>query len=198
MDPVTGDAGMCAQVEALAHEMARQVGQGLWELPAHDADLARATAARLADAVGPAPAQEALAGIERLEHLREAVAAIAIAVARTHGRLAWFLARAADALTPVLRWRALTAEDALTFGTRVPGADELTDAENAVRRLHAALAEDLDAEPAPAPAHLRSWRAGRTRAPAGAAAPGARAVVRGFRQEDNRGVASESAPSQNT
>ncbi|MGW5640114.1 hypothetical protein [Streptomyces sp. NPDC003832] len=60
-------------------------------------------------------------------------------MAHAHGQIAWFLAQAADTLTPVLDWRALAVPEVQSFGTRVPSPDELADAENAVRRLYAAL-----------------------------------------------------------
>ncbi|MFF4540003.1 STAS domain-containing protein [Streptomyces aureus] len=141
---------MDAQVAALAALVAQQIRDGLWELSDEESALARATGDRLAEAIGPGAVQERLTGIERLERLRAAIAEIAISLAHTHGRLAWFLARTATALTPVLDWRALTAEDGQSFGTRVPEPRELTDAENAVRRLRTALTGDPDTEAAPA------------------------------------------------
>ncbi|MFD5814099.1 hypothetical protein [Streptomyces sp. NPDC127038] len=119
--------------------MAEQMRDGLWELTAEEAALARAAAGRLADAVGPAAVQGQLAGIERL---RTAIAVIAISLAHTHGRLAWFLAQAATALTPVLDWRALVADERQAFGTRVPEPGELTD--DVVRHLHTTLAAAPD------------------------------------------------------
>ncbi|MGW2374748.1 hypothetical protein [Kitasatospora sp. NPDC001683] len=41
---------------------------------------------------------------------------------------------------PVLRWRALLAEDDHAFGTVPPALEQYTEAENAVRRLQATLA----------------------------------------------------------
>ncbi|MCU7826925.1 hypothetical protein KSNIM_35825 [Kitasatospora sp. DSM 101779] len=130
---------MSAQVEALVAEAERQLRDGLWELAPGDTALALKTASGLADAVGtgcdgPSP------GIERLERLREALAVLAIGIARTHGRLAWFLARASTALAPVLHWRILPAAQGQSFGTVVPTPEELADAENATRRLHTVLA----------------------------------------------------------
>ncbi|MFG2825390.1 hypothetical protein ACGFX4_38915 [Kitasatospora sp. NPDC048365] len=153
-DPQPPGTGMSTQVSKLAAEALRQAQDGLWELSAKDTQLARETADRLAEVIGPAAVQEQLVGIERLEHLREALAVIAIGVARTHGRLAWFLARATTALTPVLGWRSLTAEDGRYFGTRVPDPAELADAENAVRCLHTVLSHNP--APAPSPTHLWS------------------------------------------
>ncbi|MBD0693708.1 hypothetical protein [Streptomyces sp. CBMA123] len=130
---------MSAQVTELAAEAERQFRDGLLEFAAQDAVLARTTAEGLAQAVGTAAEQERLAVIDRLEHLREALAVLAIGIARTHGQLAWFLARASTVLTPVLRWRSLPADRRQSFGTVVPDADELGDAEGAVRRLCSAL-----------------------------------------------------------
>ncbi|OKJ48662.1 hypothetical protein AMK27_38310 [Streptomyces sp. CB02009] len=131
---------MAVQVAELAAEAERQTATGRWDLSTASTALARATATQLAGFVGPLDIQEALPGIERLERLREALAVVAIGTARTHGQLAWFLARANIALTPVLRWRALTADREHAFGTVVPTPQEFTDAENAVRHLQSVLA----------------------------------------------------------
>ncbi|MEU6309402.1 STAS domain-containing protein [Streptomyces sp. NPDC047014] len=132
--------GMRARTEALAVEAARQVKDGQWELSVSETELARFTAEHLAHAVGPPADQRGLPVIERLERLREALAHVAMAIARTHGQLAWFLAQNAEALAPVLHWRTLTAGPGQSFGTVVPTPAELADAEDAVRRLQTALA----------------------------------------------------------
>ncbi|MFD3729812.1 hypothetical protein [Streptomyces sp. NPDC058671] len=90
--------------------------------------------------MGTLDSQDALSEVERLEHLREALAAVAIALAHVHGRLAWFLGAAATALTPVLHWRALPADHGPTFGAVLPTLEEYAEAEDAVRRLHRTLA----------------------------------------------------------
>ncbi|MFC9343681.1 STAS domain-containing protein [Streptomyces sp. NPDC057020] len=131
---------MAIQVAELAAEAERETATGRWDLSPASTALACATAARLGAFVGPLDIQEALPGIERLERLREALAVVAIGTAHTHGQLAWFLARASLALTPVLRWRALTADREHAFGTVVPTPQEFTDAENAVRHLQSVLA----------------------------------------------------------
>ncbi|MFD8708676.1 hypothetical protein ACFV1W_39880 [Kitasatospora sp. NPDC059648] len=130
---------MAAQVAALAAEAERQFRDGLWDLAAQDAALARKTAEALAEALGAEAAPEPPPVIERLEHLREALAVLALGIARTHGQLAWFLARASTILSPVLSWRSLPADRRQSFGTVVPGPEALADAEGAVRRLQAAL-----------------------------------------------------------
>ncbi|MDX2591406.1 hypothetical protein PV343_03755 [Streptomyces sp. WI03-4A] len=79
--------------------------------------------------------------IKRLEHLRETLAVLAIALARTHGRLAWFISGALNALEPVLRWRVLPSEHGGTFGTVLPSPEEYAEAEDAVRQLQEALAQ---------------------------------------------------------
>ncbi|MFJ8436774.1 hypothetical protein ACIQ9P_36315 [Kitasatospora sp. NPDC094019] len=137
--PLPAEAGMCAQIAYLTAEAERQLSRGLWDPAEEDAALARKTASGLAEAVGEAGPQERLPVIDRLEHLREALAVLAIGLARIHGPLAWYLAQAATALSPVLRWRALPAGRQSSFGTVVPSATELADAELAVRRLEAAL-----------------------------------------------------------
>ncbi|MFJ9774335.1 hypothetical protein ACIRVF_24355 [Kitasatospora sp. NPDC101157] len=131
--------GMFEAVARVVHEAELQLGDGVWELRPADSDLVRQTAAALTDAVGPAEAHEALPRIERLAALREALAAVAVTVARTHGPLAWFLADASSHLAPVLHWRALDAPDNRTFGAVLPAGDELADAEAAVRHLAAML-----------------------------------------------------------
>ncbi|WP_327075150.1 hypothetical protein OG196_40955 [Kitasatospora purpeofusca] len=137
--PLPAEAGMCAQIAHLTAEAERQLSQGLWDPAEEDAALARKTASGLAEAVGEAGTQERLPVIDRLEHLREALAVLAIALARIHGPLAWYLAQAGTALSPVLRWRALPADRQSSFGTVVPSPSDLADAERAVRRLHTAL-----------------------------------------------------------
>ncbi|MFD0268558.1 hypothetical protein ACFVGY_18590 [Streptomyces sp. NPDC127106] len=135
------ETGMRAQIADLVAEADTQLRGGLWELDAGDAALARKAAASLAEAVGPAAEQQTLLVIKRLEHLREALAVLAVTLARTHGPLAWFLARAITALSPVLTWRALPAAgQRQSFGTTVPTPSELQDAEEAVRHLHTTLA----------------------------------------------------------
>ncbi|MCB5164981.1 hypothetical protein LG634_09085 [Streptomyces bambusae] len=131
--------GMDARIEVLLLEAEAQLRQGAWEVGPSDAELARRTADGLAEAVGPAAAQEALPVIERLEHLREALSCLALGTARTHGQLAWLLAQASASFVPVLRWRSLAVDVRHSFGTVLPTAAELRDAERAVRRLHGTL-----------------------------------------------------------
>ncbi|MFG3510297.1 hypothetical protein ACGF5F_32905 [Streptomyces sp. NPDC047821] len=128
-------------VAVLAEEAEQQIRDQVWKLAPSDRALVLETAARLRDAVGLPDVQEALPQIKRLEHLRETLAVLAISLARTHGRLAWFLSGALNALEPVLRWRALPSEGGGTFGTVVPSPERYTEAEDAVRRLQDALAQ---------------------------------------------------------
>ncbi|MEU9077932.1 hypothetical protein ACFYUY_33560 [Kitasatospora sp. NPDC004745] len=130
---------MSKAVEQVVHEAQLQLTDGTWELSTPDSALARQTAEALAGAVGPADVQEALPRIERLAALREALAALATTVARTHGHLAWFLADASSHLTPVLHWRALDAPGGRAFGAVPPTDDELADAEAAIRTVAAIL-----------------------------------------------------------
>ncbi|MFD0275594.1 hypothetical protein ACFVHB_17055 [Kitasatospora sp. NPDC127111] len=141
--PLPAGAGMCEQIEHLTAEAERQVSHGLWVLTDDEAALARKTACGLADAVRDASEHEDLPVIDRLERLREALAVLAISIARTHGQLAWFLAQASTALVPVLHWRALRADERSSFGTVAPAPGDLTDAERAVRRLRDALARAI-------------------------------------------------------
>lgn len=128
-------------VAVLAEEAEQQIQDHVWEVEPGDSALARDTEAGLREVVGPPDVQEALPQIKRLERLRETLAVLAISLARTHGRLAWFLSGALNALEPVLHWRALPADRGGTFGTVLPSAEEYTEAEDAVRRLQDVLAQ---------------------------------------------------------
>ncbi|MFF9640902.1 hypothetical protein [Kitasatospora aureofaciens] len=127
-------------VAVLAEEAEQQIEGQVWELAPGDHALALEAEAGLRKAVGPAEDQEALPEIDRLERLRETLAVLAICLARTHGRLAWFLSGAINALEPILRWRALPAGSGGTFGTVRPSLDGYAEAEDAVRQLQDALA----------------------------------------------------------
>ncbi|MFC9282214.1 hypothetical protein [Streptomyces collinus] len=126
-------------VAMLVEEAEQQIHDQVWELAPSDRALALETEAGLQDVVGPPDVQGALPQIERLEHLRETLAVLAISLARTHGRMAWFLSGAINALEPVLRWRAMTAESGGTFGTVLASHEEYTEAEEAVRLLQDGL-----------------------------------------------------------
>ncbi|MEW1913851.1 hypothetical protein AB0442_36415 [Kitasatospora sp. NPDC085895] len=134
------DMGMAATVEDLAKEAERQIRGRIWELTPADRSVADKAATDLHGAIGPAPIQQALPPVDRLEHLREALATLAIALARVHGPMAWFLGAAVTALAPVLHWRALPTDDGPTFGAVKPTDQQYSDAENAVRRLQDILA----------------------------------------------------------
>jgi hypothetical protein len=127
-------------IAVLAEEAEQQIRDQVWELTPGDRALADETEAGLRKVVGPPDVQKALPQIDRLEHLREALAVLAISLARTHGRLAWFLSGAINALEPVLRWRALPADHGGTFGTVLASPEEYTEAEEAVRQLQDGLA----------------------------------------------------------
>ncbi|MEW2418199.1 hypothetical protein AB0953_31525 [Streptomyces sp. NPDC046866] len=126
-------------IEDLAGEAEQQIRDRVWDVAAVDRAIAAKAAGDLSTAVGPPHVQEALPVIDRLARLREALAALALSLAHVHGRLAWFLGAACTALTPVLHWRALAAEDGPTFGAVQATAQQYEDAEHAVRRLCAAL-----------------------------------------------------------
>lgn len=130
---------MRASIEGLAEEAEQQVRDHTWEPAPTDRTVAAKAAADLYAAVGSPHAQEALSEIDRLECLREALAVLASAVAGVHGRLAWFLGAACTALTPVLHWRALPAEDGFTFGAVQPTPAQYAEAEDSIRRLHTTL-----------------------------------------------------------
>ncbi|MFJ9597904.1 hypothetical protein ACIRS3_34810 [Streptomyces virginiae] len=127
-------------VAVLAEEAEQQILDEVWELVPSECALACEVEASLRDVVGLPEVQEALPPIKRLEHLRETLAVLAISLARTHGRLAWFLSGALNALEPVLRWRALPADRGGTFGTVLASAEEYREAEDAVRLLQDVLA----------------------------------------------------------
>ncbi|WP_223297528.1 hypothetical protein [Catenulispora acidiphila] len=128
-------------VAVLAEEAEQQLHDHVWELSPHDHGLAREAEAGLRKAVGPPDVQEALPLKDRLEHLRETLAVLAICLARTHGRLAWLLAGGIEALEPVLRWRVLSPEGGGTFGTVPAHPEQYAEAEDAVRRLQEVLAQ---------------------------------------------------------
>ncbi|MER7960297.1 hypothetical protein [Streptomyces sp. NPDC096030] len=131
---------MRTAIEGLAKEAERLIRERVWVPSHHDCAVAEKAAADLQAAIGAAQVQEMLPAVDRLAHLREAIAAVAIALAHVHGRLAWFLGAAATTLTPVLHWRALPADDGLTFGAVTPEPQQYTEAEEAIRRLQSALA----------------------------------------------------------
>ncbi|MFE5513060.1 hypothetical protein ACFQ9J_21245 [Streptomyces sp. NPDC056529] len=130
-----------AVVEDLVGEAEQLIRDRVWILTPADRSIAAKAAADLDAAVLTPQAQQALSEVDRLAHLREALAAVAIALAHVHGRLAWFLGAAATALTPVLHWRALPDENGPTFGAVAPTPAQYTEAEDAVHRLQNALAD---------------------------------------------------------
>ncbi|MGW1014480.1 hypothetical protein ACWD4X_31125 [Streptomyces termitum] len=131
---------MKAIIEELAEKAERQLSDQVWIPDPADRAIAEKAATGLYALVGAPEVQRALSDVDRLARLREALAAVAIALAHVHGRLAWFLGAAATALTPILNWRALPLEGGPTFGAVEPTAQEYEDAEEAVRRLQATLA----------------------------------------------------------
>ncbi|MEU7296751.1 hypothetical protein AB0A76_26705 [Streptomyces exfoliatus] len=131
---------MRGAVEELVEEAERQIRDHKWVLTPEDRTVAAKAADDLHTAVGTPQSQQDLPQVERLEHLREALAAVAIALAHVHGRMAWFLGAAATALTPVLHWRAMPAEHGPTFGAVPPTLQQYSDAEDAIRRLQSTLA----------------------------------------------------------
>ncbi|WP_225805556.1 hypothetical protein [Streptomyces sp. NK15101] len=128
-------------IKNLTEEAERQIRDRTWIPEPDDRTVAAKAAADLRAAVGTPQAQQALSTVDRLAHLREALADLAIALAHVHGRLAWFLGAAATALTPILHWRALPAEDGPTFGAVRPTSQQYAEAEDAIRRLQSTLAD---------------------------------------------------------
>ncbi len=131
---------MGRDIEELVKEAERQIRDHKWILTPKDRAVAAKAADDLHAAVGAPQAQQDLPAVARLEHLREALAAVAIALAHVHGRMAWFLGAAATALTPILHWRAMPAEHGPTFGAVPPPVEQYTEAEDAIRRLQSTLA----------------------------------------------------------
>ncbi|MFE5618298.1 hypothetical protein [Streptomyces sp. NPDC056524] len=132
---------MRTAIDDLAKEAERLIRERAWVPSHHDCAVAEKAAADLQAAIGAAHSHEMLPAVDRLAHLREAIAAVAIALAHVHGRLAWFLGAAATTLTPVLHWRALPAEDGSAFGAVTPEPQQYAEAEDAIRRLQSALAD---------------------------------------------------------
>ncbi|MFD6350176.1 hypothetical protein ACFWF9_36485 [Streptomyces roseolus] len=127
-------------IKELTDEAERQLRHRTWVPTPADRTVAKKAATELYAAVGTPRSQRALSDVDRLAHLREALAALAIALAHVHGRLAWFLGAAVTALTPILHWRALPPGDGFTFGAVQPTLQEYGEAEDAVRLLRATLA----------------------------------------------------------
>ncbi|GHE39376.1 hypothetical protein GCM10018785_06230 [Streptomyces longispororuber] len=123
----------------MTEEAERLIRDQVWVLTSAERYAAAKAAAELRAAVGAEQSQQSLSQVDRLAHLRGALAAVAIALAHVHGRLAWFFGAAATALTPVLHWRAVPAEDGPTFGAVPPTPEQYTEAEEAVRRLESTL-----------------------------------------------------------
>jgi hypothetical protein len=133
--------GMRSNVAALAGEAQQQIHDHLWELAANDRVLALDAEEGLRKAIGPPEVQQALPLKDRLEDLREALAVLALCLARTHGPLAWFLSGAITALESVLRWRAVSPGHGPTFGTVQASPGDYAEAEDAIRLLQKVLAQ---------------------------------------------------------
>ena len=137
---MTSVEDMRTDIEELVEEAERLLRDRTWVPTPADRTVASKAAADLRAVVGTAQFQQALPSVDRLERLREALAAVAIGLAHVHGRLAWFLGAAATALTPVLHWRAMPAQDGRTFGAVPPTPQQYSDAEDAFRLLQSSLA----------------------------------------------------------
>ncbi|WP_369149151.1 hypothetical protein [Streptomyces sp. R44] len=130
---------MLTVIDDLVVEAEQQIRERAWVPGPADRSAAAKAAADLQAAVGDPQYRETLSAFDRLASLREALAALAIALAQVHGRLAWFLGAAVTALSPVLHWRELPSEGGSTFGAVSPTRQQYTEAEDAVRRLQSAL-----------------------------------------------------------
>ncbi|MFJ7955843.1 hypothetical protein ACIQ62_06090 [Streptomyces sp. NPDC096319] len=134
------DTGVRTPIEDLVRDAERRIHDGTWVPTPGDRTVAQKAAAGLLAAVRAPLSQEALPEVDRLARLREALAALALALAHVHGRLAWFLGAAVTALAPILQWRALPVDDGPHFGAVQPTLQQFTEAEDAVRRLQIILA----------------------------------------------------------
>lgn len=106
---------------------------GVWNVT--DADTA--TAAELLTSL-PWPTGSPAASLgDRLDHLRETLAALAVATATSRTPMGWFLGRCATALAPVLRWQ---PDGTAAHATITPAPDEITEAESSFARIHDFLA----------------------------------------------------------
>ncbi|MFD0422606.1 hypothetical protein [Streptomyces parvus] len=132
--------GMRQDIEELAKEAEWQIREHKWVPSADDHSVAARVAADLLAAVGTPQSQQELFAVTRLGHLREALAAVALALAHVHGPMAWSLGAAATALTPILHWRAVPARHSHTFGAVSPPLQQYAEAEEAIRRLQDTLA----------------------------------------------------------
>ncbi len=110
---------------------------GVWTVTDADSAMAAELLTSLPWPAGPtAEAADAPLG-ERLDHLRESLAALAVATATSRTPMGWFLGQCAAALAPVLQWQPDgTAEHA----TITPAPGEITDAETAFAHIHDFLA----------------------------------------------------------
>ncbi|BFV60706.1 hypothetical protein KCMC57_up58100 [Kitasatospora sp. CMC57] len=123
----------------LIEDAERQIRDGAWVVREGEQLLARRAAEGLTEAIDVPADRQSLPDTLRLEDLREALAVLAITLARTHGHLAWFLGGASTALSAILQWRSLPAAPGYDFHTTIPTPDQYTDAEEAVTLLHDAL-----------------------------------------------------------
>ncbi|ROO86708.1 hypothetical protein EDD29_4286 [Actinocorallia herbida] len=126
--------GMDGAVEGVIDEALRDLAAGHWRMSR--TERARAEELRVTLGSFGRPSAEVAGVRERLEDLREGLAAAAICVASCHGPLAWCLSQVILALNPILSWRSLPEVAGHDYGTVIPTPDQLTDAEQAMARLH--------------------------------------------------------------
>ena len=123
-------------VQAVVEEAEQELACGAWK----PTEIDRGLVQRLRGSLQPFIADEdGGSSTERLERLREGMAAVAITLASCHGPLAWFLGQCATALSPVLQWRSLPADTGHAFKTTMPTPEQFTDAERAFVLLHTLL-----------------------------------------------------------
>ncbi|MFK8905571.1 hypothetical protein [Streptomyces sp. YS-3] len=109
----------------------------VWVVTDTDTTLAAELLLSLPWPAGPA-AQAAAAPLgDRLDHLREALAALALATATSRTPMGWFLGHCAVVLAPVLQW---WPEGSPEHATITPTASQITEAETAFDHVHVFLA----------------------------------------------------------
>ncbi|GGO99608.1 hypothetical protein [Wenjunlia tyrosinilytica] len=125
-------------IRAAVRDARAQLASGTWQVTEAD----RASVRELLTVLGKLPDAQraALPLAARLEQLREAVAATAVASASSSGQLAWFLGKCITAFTPVTHWEAEPGGTGRAYGSTVPTPDQVTDAERAFTLLRALLA----------------------------------------------------------
>ncbi|MET9958117.1 hypothetical protein ABZ128_03365 [Streptomyces sp. NPDC006326] len=127
-----------AATEAAVIQAEDWLQTGTWKATDADAATAKQLLAQLDWLNDPAQDQAAAPLTGRLNRLREALAALAVATATSPAPMNWFLGQCAAALAPAMRWH---PDDNASHGnTLTPTNEEIADAEHAMARLRDLLA----------------------------------------------------------